>query len=864
MKLLRASLSLLLAVLLLQMVPLTFAQEYDERKIATAEALSGMSFAEQETVTRAQFANLLAESMTGGEYGASYPYFTDVNEKSSSYRAVSYLAGMGIIVGDSGKFYPENAIKKTEAVKMAVMALGYRQPAENKGGYYTGYLALGARLKLLANVDSGEILNGRDAMLLMYHTMHADMLEVRSFSGDDYTGKVGERNFLEHYRGIYKISGKMTASRYIGLGDSKATGRNAVTVGGLTLENCAAEYDRLIGQKVDAYYTDHEGECEAVYISSLKRGYEMYPAEQISNRAQDHTMTAMRLSESNETVKISQYADFIFNGRRYDAMTAADFAFDDGYVELIDNGSGEAEVVIINSIQYARVSAVDEMANCIYTVDGTKIDLHAAESYRLTNENGAEISLSEVVCDDLLEIAASKDSKDKLLQIKRVRSTLAGKIVLSDKGEYGKMLLGVGDQEYKTTRAFAKSAEAAEAVVGKYAVFYFNSLGEIASMKCGNGEDLFYGYLLEADQGRGISADTKLKIYTQENKCMVYPLADKVKTSASAQKQSKKDVLTSLMSGGRAQQQMIRFSLNEDGEINRLYQADTITEYDGSSDFYRLSDDEYTFYNASKLLYSSAKSKAYYVGNAVVYFNVLRDLAKRGKLSETERLTEDDLYVSYAPNMVDGSRNYASIYDFGYAGNAACVISEPKSMTDIYDNNLVLVNDIRQVMDENGEMTIRIYGWKKSQKIIYEPSELMKSAAQADIDAMREGDALVATFDRRKYGLLENIKISFSAQDSWRDGIIPYIGSSDIASKQVVTKGTVYDLDGSALCLEVNGMRKTLSVDHVTNFYIYHSDNKTYTPSTGGEIRKSREGGNGSRVVVYSRYGEAYDVIVVD
>ena len=112
--------------------------------------------------------------------------------------------------------------------------------------------------------------------------------------------------------------------------------------------------------------------------------------------------------------------------------------------------------------------------------------------------------------------------------------------------------------------------------------------------------------------------------------------------------------------------------------------------------------------------------------------------------------------------------------------------------------------------------------------------------------------------------MLENIKISFSAQDSWRDGIIPYIGSSDIASKQVVTKGTVYDLDGSALCLEVNGMRKTLSVDHVTNFYIYHSDNKTYTPSTGGEIRKSREGGNGSRVVVYSRYGEAYDVIVVD
>lgn len=863
MKQVRAILALSLSAFLISLIPTAFAQEYDERKIAVAEALAGISFAQQETVTRAQFANLLADSMTGGEYAASYTYFTDVGENDYAYRAVSYLAGMGIVSGDGGCFYPENPVKKSEAVKMAVMALGYRQPAEDKGGYYTGYLAVGARLKLLDDTSGSEILSGKDAMLLMYRVMHADMLEIVSVSGSDYKNKVGERSFLEYYRGIYQITGTITATKYIGLGDSKATGRNAVTIADLTLENCPAEYERLIGQKAEAYYTN-EDEYEAVYISSLKRGYEVFTAEEISNRAQDHSMTAMKLSDRNETVKISQYADFIFNGRRYDAMTAADFALDAGFVELIDNGSGEAEIVIINSVQYVRVSAVDEMANCIYGTDGEKLDLHAAENYHLTNEKGADISLAEVVSDDVLEVMESKDVEDKLLQIKRVRASLAGKIVSANSGEYGKMLLGVGDQEYKTTRAFTKSGEASDAVVGKYAVFYLNSLGEIAFMKSSVDQDLFYGYLLEVDQGKGINEEMKLKIYTQENKCEVYPLADKVKTTLSAQKENKKDVFASLLNGGLAQQQMIRFSLNENGEISRLFRADTVSEYDGSSDFYRLDDEEYTFYNTSKLLYSAAKSKAYYVGNATVYFNVLRDPAKRGKLSETERLTEDDLYVSYAPNMVDGCKYYAVIYDFGYAGNAGCVISEPKNLTDIYDNNLVLVNDIRKITDANGEVSIRIYGWKKSQKVIYEPSEFMKTAAKENVESIREGDALIASFDRRKYGLLESAKISFSAQDPWRDAITPYIGSSDIASKQVVTKGTVYDLDGAAICLEVNGVKKTLCVEYMTNFYVYHAENKTYSPSSGGEIRKSREGGVGSHVVIYSRYGVAYDVIIVD
>ena len=89
MKQVRAILALSLSAFLISLIPTAFAQEYDERKIAVAEALAGISFAQQETVTRAQFANLLADSMTGGEYAASYTYFTDVGENDYAYRAVS-------------------------------------------------------------------------------------------------------------------------------------------------------------------------------------------------------------------------------------------------------------------------------------------------------------------------------------------------------------------------------------------------------------------------------------------------------------------------------------------------------------------------------------------------------------------------------------------------------------------------------------------------------------------------------------------------------------------------------------------------------------------------------------------------------
>lgn len=856
---------LLAAIMVLQIVPVSFANAYDEGKIEVSAAISGMDLSANETVTRAQFARILALSMTGEVYTEGSKYFEDVSYGDYAYGSISYLASMGIIAGDGVNFHPDKIISKNEALKMVVTALGYRHPAEEKGGYFSGYLAMATKLKLLDDCSNSATLTGKDAMMIMYNTMHADMLEVTSITQEGYVSEISDVDFLEYYRGIFKYTGIVNATAYAGIGGYSKTERNAIVVGNITLENTLPIHNTYIGRKVDAYYKD-SGNYEAVYIKSNEQSYEIYTAEEISDNPLDHSLTNLKLNENGANVKISQYADFILNGRLHASVRGEDLAFNDGYVELIDNGGESgADVVIINSIEYARVSATDDISSIIYGGPGQKYELSEAEFFTLTDENGKDIGIEELASDDILEVMESSDARDKILQIKRVRKSFSGKITSLGETKTGIKLIGVGDTEYKTTRAFTQTTEYTEAALGKYAIFYLNANDEIACVKYTDESDMLYGYLLEAENGSGISSEAKVKVYTQENKCEVFDLTDKVSVNYSSTKQKEEDVVTCLMEAGKAKQQMIKFSLNKNREINKIFVADELSEFDGSSEFYRSAQTTYKYSNSSKMLYVYAeKTTAFYVGDVVAYFNVLR--YPIGQLSSSGRLSEDDLYVSYAPHMVESGDCNAIIYDYGYTKNARCLIVEPQSRTVVYDTNLVLVNDVKHTIDENGEDSIKIYGWKKSQKAIYEPSEYMKTSLPAMISTIKSGDIMIATFDRLEFGQLETVKKVFSKDDEWEVGHTHYSNTptSLAYGKQTVIRGTVFDRDEAVIVVDLGDGKQTITTNYLTNYYFYDKEAEEYVPTAGSEIRTARDSGQGSRVVVYSRYGVAYDLIILD
>lgn len=840
----------------------------NEEKYQVVRALTGIRLDDDDAVTRKQFALLLSRAMNEELPTDSGVYFSDVPPATAESAAIGYLMQYGIVSGDgNGYFYPDNVITRSEAAKMLVASLGRTLVAEVRGGYYAGYLSEAEKIGLMKGCSGAEELCGKDAMLMVYNTIHTNMLTETGISVSGGISYDTNETFLHHYRDIYIFDGTVNATRYIGINGCAPTYTERIAVGGAVYEQIGVNFDKYLGYNVRLYYKDGDSGDIAVYMYPKDNSSTIVDAWDISVNPDVHSLTLLRGAANRKYWKISQYADFIYNGRLYEGIKPSDFVFDDGYVELIDNDKDDkADVVIINSVKYTRVSAVDEVGQKIYGTGSEIYDLLNNQYSELINEAGFDMSIEEVQTDDILEVYESLDEEEKLLKIICVSNSFSGKVDSVSESDAGNMIVSSAEEEYRTTRAFANSSDSSVLKIGKSFIFYLNQKGEIASVKPSSDSGMLYGYLLKARVYSDEDAEDKvvLRIYTQENKYCSYNLAEKVKTGDSSSKMKAIVVYESLVTDNGTQQQMLKFSVNDDGEINSIYTAKIMPEYDGKTEFYATTNAEYTYYSSPGCLYNTASGSNYYAGNPTAYFNIVREPNRRGVINTTDNLTEEEIYVSYAPHMIDGSKQYATIYDFGYANNASCVLVEPKIVNALYDNNAVLVNKVKRGIDDDNEALTQIFGWKKAQKVIYEPSRVFKSSSQTMIDNMKRGDIYIATFDKQQFGLIESAVKVYSADAEWSEGVTALVGSADVCSKQAVVKGTVYDCELPALCIDVNGVKKNVTIGSITNFYIYDEDTGEYVITDGGEIHGTVHSGTGSRVVVYARYSLAYDVIILN
>ncbi len=855
-------------IMLLSFAPPSLAIEYDSYKLELVANVTGYDLSDTEKVTRAQFAKLLAYAMTGGEISNNSKYFSDVSVASFAGPSISYLASMGIVAGDGTSFYPDRIITKNEAVKMLVMALGYNLPAEKQGGYFTGYLAVASRLKLLDNVGSEEELSGNAAMMLLYNTMHQYMLQETVFTENSIESSISDVTFLAAYRGIYKYTGKVNATAYVALNGYSPTERNAIIVGNKLIEKCPVEYDTLIGRRVDAYYQDN-GTLDVVYIRDRSEDYKVYTAEEIDDNPAAHSSRHIKLAKSSQKINISQYADVIYNGRLI-VTDGADFAFKDGYIEVVESGgTSGADLVIINSVEYKRVTSVNETLQVIYATGNNgaaQYDLANSLSASLTDENGMQLSLAEIVNGDLLEIMESRDlnTKDKIIRIKRVRNSFKGEIVSDDVNKYGLRLLGIDGKEYSVSRDFNGSTDCAKLKIGDYVLCYINSRGEIALVEFAEKSDVLYGYLLDAGSSGTMKKVYELMVFSQENKSEILELDEKVKFNG--ERTERADIITALFDGGsEAKQQMLKYSLNSDGKINTLYTAVSynfdpddetkkLKEYNGTDEFYGITGYKFR-YTASQYILASNETgleASFYPCDAVAYFNIVRP-------SSGGRITEDDIYASTVPHLVDGPSITCSLYDYGYSGSAKCVMSEINDRAYAMDYNLLLINRVVNGKDENGDDTARMYGYKKGQKIIYEPSRYFK--LKYGTNAIKPGDIVIATYDRATFGLVEDYKLVYNPANNWASsrGIK---NASNFFNSEAAIVGDAYSMDGAALCLDIGSAKYTVSTSYLTKYYYYDPVEAVYVPSTGSEICTLMESGTASRIVAKLRYGLCYDVVI--
>lgn len=146
------------------------------------------------TVTRAEFAKMVVESMGEGSAAASSTTtkFTD----AASHWAAGYIevgVGKGFINGyDDTTFGPDDQVTYAQAVKMLVAAIGYDTYASKQGGWPSGYLAYGSSLDIIkgvTGVTNDTALTRAQCAVLIYNTLKAPICKVDGYE-ENYKGEL--------------------------------------------------------------------------------------------------------------------------------------------------------------------------------------------------------------------------------------------------------------------------------------------------------------------------------------------------------------------------------------------------------------------------------------------------------------------------------------------------------------------------------------------------------------------------------------------------------------------------------------------------------------------------------------------------
>ncbi|MBQ3124082.1 MAG: S-layer homology domain-containing protein [Clostridia bacterium] len=150
-------------------------------------------FNPENTVTRAEFAKMVVESLGAGNEAASSTDTKFVDAKG--HWAAGYIevgVAKEFINGyDEKTFGPDDQVTYAQAVKMLVAAIGYETYASQQGGWPSGYLAYGSELDIIAGVtgvSNDTALTRAQCAVLIYNTLKAPICKVDGYE-QNYKGE---------------------------------------------------------------------------------------------------------------------------------------------------------------------------------------------------------------------------------------------------------------------------------------------------------------------------------------------------------------------------------------------------------------------------------------------------------------------------------------------------------------------------------------------------------------------------------------------------------------------------------------------------------------------------------------------------
>lgn len=655
-------------------------------------ALGGYAPDEEKTVTRGEFVYMAAGLFANGiSLEKTKTPYTDVSASNQYSGAVKAASDLGWVSGyGDGTFGVNDNITTEQAVIVTLRALGYEELISVFGSYLSAANYIG----LLNDVSSQSgYLTGDSAAKLMKNALEANALVQTGF-GDESSWEADENiKNMYSYLGVEAVEGIVTDNGITSLSAPSAVNDGYMKISGTLVFAGDIAVSDYLGYNVRAYIKTKDVKTpELVYIENCDTKVVKIPASAI-DAAADFRIIYENSYGKEETSRISNVADYIYNGIADPDAVTEDLKISEGAVVLIDNDdNGVADVVRIEKAQTAVVQSVNHDASYISMHYGTDIAVKDDAVFTVIKD-GKIIEPDKIDEWNVLSVYTSKDEhvvtvyvSDKifrgtLTEKSSDRNTLTidgEKFVLNNDALYDKLVLG---SEYEFC-----------------ADMYGNVVYTLDSF------EYTVAVFMDANGYRSaaLADDVYVKVFTQEGIVCEFKCADKVKFGGKSA--DKSDIPTLL--AGVPQYGLIGYNLNSEGLVSAI----SVTQ-EATPAGYTPKDNFKKTYENTEIIYQ-AQQKSFggkiMTNNATVVFVLPANAAD-----------EDEYFVSGINMFVSGQKynvvSYLAGTDDWYADYVVCIPNSEYGKS----NGAILVDSINTAINEKGDNIEILKGYTEKGAVVY-------------------------------------------------------------------------------------------------------------------------------------------------
>lgn len=838
------------------------------------------TFSRDEYITRAEFA-AIAVKLTGFTTHGTENTFSDVTSEHWAYDAIEICAEMGLINGvEEDIFAPDDIITMEQAVKIIVSVLGYKEMAQQSGGYPSGYMNIAQNLNLLSNVsaDAEGITRGGIA-ILVYNSLFAKMPYMEFPNSPDSMYDKSEDTILERVFGLKQAKGLVTEVTGLSLTNESIKRENYdyIVVDGVRYLTEDTNYKSYFGNIVYIYYREDylsDDPTAVIIIPSSKGKTFTVDAEDALEFNNKNELVYEDKNGRRKRIEFAANLDVIYNNRAFLNYNRSTLLPSYGTITALDyDGNGKYDIMFIRAVKTYVVNWVNAEENTIYPkpVGTTKLDAVEFDNndyiVNLYNIEGEKIEFSALKEWDVLSVEESANSDGKRLVDIYVSDAFArGQVTaISDDG------IRIRNKEY----GVAESLDMNSLQAGDSGTFYLDYYGRAAAFDANVSSDGKYGFLMRV-YDLDDKENTMIRIFTSSGAFKEFQASSKLKVDGDAVKGADniKQLLmrsnTAYGENGVDIKQLVRYTItakNEIKSINTIYKGEYEAEDENlSKDF---EDGINRYRRAGENVFGMVVRPA----DGAVMMRIPEDMSR-----------EDDYAILSMSNFAGDADHKFAAYDCGKMNTAKAIIQFAGTQAAVPEGaSFFVVDKVSKGLNRDDDVVNVLCGFTGGAYVEYPERDAniitSLNLKRGDIVALSLTESKeIKDIEKRFYvgDLPEDSPVNsistnkpMGPQENWRT---PYTNLF-LAYGEVVCKNGNYikvDIDitncgniqaAAAYKSMISDLSKTS-----TKKYIYDStagENGIVRLATNADFIDAESAGTGSKVVMKINNGLLSDIVIL-